>query len=113
MQQLLVLLHIFICAFLIVLVLMQHGKGADMGAAFGSGSSNTMFGSAGSLPFMMKLTAIVAALFFITSLSLSYLVAHKVSVQKTNGNSRVDVQIPVSEKPAPAPENKTPVTPEG
>ena len=111
MQTLIILSHVFICAFLIVLVLMQHGKGADMGAAFGSGGANTMFGSAGSLPFMMKLTGIIAALFFVTSLSLTYLVAHKASVQKANGISRVAVPSPVSEKPAP--EKKTPVTPGG
>lgn len=61
---------------IIALVLMQHGRGADAGASFGSGASNTMFGSAGSLPFLMKLTAVLAGIFFATSISLSYLAAH-------------------------------------
>jgi preprotein translocase subunit SecG len=76
MQQLLLLVHVLISLILIVLVLLQQGKGADAGAAFGSGASQTVFGSQGSGSFMLKLTSIVAALFFITSLSLGYLVAH-------------------------------------
>ena len=58
---------------IIALVLVQHGKGADAGAAFGSGSANTMFGSQGPVPFLMKLTALFALIFFVTSISLSYL----------------------------------------
>ena len=108
MQQLLVLLHIIVCGFLIVLVLMQHGKGADMGAAFGSGGSNTMFGSQGSLPFMMKLTGIVAAIFFTTSLSLSYFVSSKV---KAPANSPVS-QITAPTVPAEKQKPKGPVTPD-
>ena|SRR3990167_10436313 len=76
MQQLILILHVLVAMAIIALVLMQHGRGADVGAAFGSGASNTMFGSAGSLPFLMKVTAICAAIFFITSLSLSYMAAH-------------------------------------
>lgn len=75
MQQLILIIHILIAITIIALVLMQHGRGADVGASFGSGSSNTMFGSAGALPFLMKLTVICAALFFITSMSLTYLAA--------------------------------------
>lgn len=81
---------------------MQHGKGADMGAAFGSGGANTMFGSQGSMPFMMKLTGIVAALFFITSLSLSYLVAYQT---KAHG------PIPLSPLEQQAPDKSGPETP--
>ena len=58
---------------IIVLVLMQQGKGADMGAAFGSGSSGSVFGASGSGNFLSRTTAIAATLFFITSLSLTYL----------------------------------------
>ncbi|WP_434630229.1 preprotein translocase subunit SecG [Chromobacterium sp. CV08] len=58
---------------IIVLVLMQHGKGADMGAAFGSGSSGSLFGASGSANFLSRTTAIAAAVFFATSLSLVYL----------------------------------------
>ena len=65
--------HVIIAVTIIVLVLMQQGKGADMGAAFVSGSSGSVFGAGGSGNFLSRTTAIVATLFFITSLSLTYL----------------------------------------
>ena len=68
--------HVIIAVSIIVLVLMQQGKGADMGAAFGSGSSGSVFGASGSGNFLSRTTAIVAALFFITSLSLTYLASN-------------------------------------
>ena len=73
MQQLILVIHVLAAVAIIALVLMQHGRGADVGASFGSGSSNTMFGSSGSMPFLMKVTAACAAVFFVTSLSLNYL----------------------------------------
>ncbi len=78
MQQLILILHVLIAITLIVLVLVQHGKGADAGAAFGSGASNTMFGSAGSTPFLVKITALLAAVFFASSMTLTYLAAKQV-----------------------------------
>jgi preprotein translocase subunit SecG len=66
------LIHMLICTSIIALVLLQQGKGADVGAAFGSGSSNTIFGSRGPASFLFKLTAILVALFFVTSVSLTY-----------------------------------------
>ena len=77
MQELLFIIHVFTVVALIGLVLMQQGKGADMGAAFGSGASNTMFGSSGSVSFFTKLTALVALIFFISSVSLGVMVAKK------------------------------------
>jgi len=65
--------HVVIAALMIGLILIQHGKGADAGAAFGSGASGTVFGSKGSGSFLTRSTAILATLFFITSLSLAYL----------------------------------------
>ncbi|MGH8501737.1 MAG: preprotein translocase subunit SecG [Gammaproteobacteria bacterium] len=62
---------------LIVLVLLQHGKGADAGAAFGSGASATVFGSRGSASFLTRSTAVFATLFFINSLGLAYIVSHR------------------------------------
>lgn len=73
MQALILIIHVLACITIVALVLMQHGRGADVGASFGSGASTTMFGSAGSVPFLMKVTAICAALFFTTSISLSYI----------------------------------------
>ena len=72
MFSLILLLHFLICIGIIALVLLQQGKGADMGAAFGSGSSNTIFGSRGPASFLFKLTAFLVFLFFITSVSLTY-----------------------------------------
>jgi len=65
--------HVLIAVAIIALILLQQGKGADAGAAFGSGASGTVFGSRGSASFMSRATAILATLFFITSLSLAYL----------------------------------------
>jgi len=73
--------HVLTAVVLIGLVLMQHGKGADMGAAFGTGSAGSLFGSSGSANFLSRSTAVAATLFFITSLSLTYFNAHPVQQQ--------------------------------
>jgi len=62
---------------IIFLVLLQHGKGADMGAAFGSGSSGSLFGATGSANFLSRTTAALAVVFFLTSLGLAYVATHK------------------------------------
>jgi len=83
MDTLIVIVHIIVAVALIALVLVQHGKGADMGAAFGSGASATVFGSRGSGSFLTRTTGILAAVFFLTSLGLAYLsgrAVHKESV---------------------------------
>jgi preprotein translocase subunit SecG len=69
--------HVIVGLAVIGLVLMQHGKGADMGAAFGSGSSGSLFGSSGSANFMSRTTAVLATVFFLTSLGLSYIASSK------------------------------------
>ncbi len=74
---LLLTLHIFVGLIIIGLVLIQHGKGADMGAAFGGGSSGSLFGSSGSANFMSRTTAVLATIFFLTSLGLSYLATNR------------------------------------
>jgi preprotein translocase subunit SecG len=74
----LIILHILICLVLILIVLLQAGKGADMGAAFG-GSSQTVFGSSGAGTFLGKMTAGVAILFMLTSLALTYTASHRSS----------------------------------
>ena len=75
MYQLLLILHVLVAITVIGLVLLQHGKGADIGAAFGSGASNTVFGSQGTGSFLFKLTGGLVLTFFATSLLLSSLVA--------------------------------------
>jgi preprotein translocase subunit SecG len=73
---LITILHVFVCIILILVVLLQAGKGANMGAAFG-GSSQTVFGSSGAGTFLGKMTTIVAAVFMLTSLTLSYFSVYK------------------------------------
>jgi preprotein translocase subunit SecG len=68
--------HVVTAVILIGLVLIQHGKGADMGAAFGTGSAGSLFGSSGSANFLSRSTAVAASVFFLTSLSLTYIYAH-------------------------------------
>jgi preprotein translocase subunit SecG len=75
MQALLLIIHVLVAVALVALVLLQHGKGADMGAAFGSGASSTMFGSQGATPFLVKVTGVIAFIFFCTSLALNYWVS--------------------------------------
>lgn len=69
--------HLLVGITLIGLVLIQHGKGADMGAAFGSGASGSLFGASGSANFMSRTTAVFAAVFFATSLSLTYMASNR------------------------------------
>ncbi|MEY3201148.1 MAG: hypothetical protein RIR70_698 [Pseudomonadota bacterium] len=64
--------HVLVGIGIIGLVLLQHGKGADMGAAFGSGTSGSLFGASGSANFLSRTTAVLATIFFVTSLGLSY-----------------------------------------
>jgi preprotein translocase subunit SecG len=75
--------HILVAIGIVGLVLMQHGKGADMGAAFGGGASGSLFGASGSANFLSRTTAVLAAVFFVTSLSLAYMASNK---PKTTGS---------------------------
>jgi len=74
-----VILHVVVCIALIMIVLLQTGKGADMGAAFGGGSSQTLFGSTGASTFLSKATTAAAIVFMITSLILAYMSGNKTS----------------------------------
>lgn len=73
LQTIITVCHVLLAAALIALVLFQRGKGAEAGAAFGAGASGTVFGSKGSASFLTRTTGVLAALFFVTSLSLAYL----------------------------------------
>lgn len=75
MVTLLIVIHVIVCLFLIVIVLLQHGKGADIGATFG-GSSQTLFGTEGPLPLLNKITTFAAVVFMLTSVSLAYFSSH-------------------------------------
>jgi preprotein translocase subunit SecG len=100
LETLIWVVHVLSAITVIVLVLLQHGKGADMGAAFGSGSSGSLFGASGSANFLSRMTGALAAVFFITSLGLTYLSSHR-----TESGGVMDKALPVqSSKPVePAP----------
>lgn len=76
MDTLLIIVHVLVCFFLVGIVLLQHGKGADIGASFG-GSSQSLFGTEGPVPLLNKITTAVAVIFMITSVSLAYISAHR------------------------------------
>ena len=88
-------IHVLVALAIIGLVLMQHGKGADMGAAFGSGASGSLFGATGSANFLSRATGILAAVFFVTSLTLAYVASNK---PKTSGSVMQETvqSVPVS-----------------
>jgi preprotein translocase subunit SecG len=94
----LTVVHILLTVSLIGLVLIQRGKGADIGAAFGSGASNTMFGSQGSASFLTRTTAVVATLFFVTSMSLTYMASQHIERKSVTEVEQVTA-------PAAAPES--------
>ena len=99
------LVHVLAALGIVGLVLVQHGKGADMGAAFGSGASGSLFGSAGSANFLSRTTAVLAAVFFVTSLSLAFIASNK---PKTTGSVMQNaVQSQSLSTPAPAGVDKT------
>ncbi|RIX45212.1 MAG: preprotein translocase subunit SecG [Rhodocyclales bacterium GT-UBC] len=92
--------HILVALVIIGLVLVQHGKGADMGAAFGSGASGSLFGASGSANFLSRMTGILAAVFFVTSLTLAYVASNK---PKTTGSVMQEtLQSQAVSQPAPA-----------
>ena len=117
MHTLLIMLHVLVCFILILIVLLQAGKGADMGAAFG-GSSQTVFGSSGAGTFLGKMTAGVAILFMLTSLALTYTASHRSSSLMDRSKRPVTGQaLPITKPdaaklPAPGPNAaKLPVIP--
>lgn len=82
MYQFILMIHVFIAVFIIALVLVQQGKGATMGAAFGAGASQTIFGSRGSGSFLFRVTVGLAFVFFATSIALNYM-ATRATKQQT------------------------------
>jgi preprotein translocase subunit SecG len=95
MQPILLVLHVLVAVALIALVLLQHGKGADVGAAFGSGASGTIFGARGSASFLSRTTAALAALFFANSLALAYLASEREVPTSVIERFQPSVPIPV------------------
>ena len=110
MQTAVLVLHVLTAISIVVLVLVQHGKGADMGAAFGSGSAGSLFGSAGASNFLSRATGILAAVFFVTSLGLTYFS----TVPSKSGGVTSGIEAPAPKKDAPpaAPAPSAPAAPE-
>ncbi len=96
MQTILIIVHVIVCLFLIGIVLLQHGKGADIGATFG-GSSQSLFGTEGPLPLLNKITTFAAVVFMVTSISLAY-----ISSKSGSGSvmSSLTSEQPAAEQPA-------------
>jgi len=117
MQTILTVLQLFLSLGLIGLVLIQHGRGADAGAAFGSGASSTVFGSRGSGSFLSRSTAVLAALFFLTSMALAYYAAQGGKpAGLMDGVDPVEVQgaLPAEAQPVPVqPPSEVPSVPLG
>ena len=99
MTTILIVLHVVVCFFLISIVLLQHGKGADIGATFG-GSNQSLFGTEGPLPLLNKISTLAAIIFMGTSVSLAY-----ISANKSTGS--VMSNLPAQEQAAPASSQST------
>lgn len=96
MTTLLIIIHILVALFLIGIVLLQHGKGADVGATFG-GSSQSLFGTEGPVPLLNKITTLAAIVFMGTSISLAY-----ISANQSTGTVMSDLPVQQATVPAPA-----------
>ena len=95
MYQFILLIHVFFAVFVVALVFVQQGKGATMGAAFGSGASQTVFGSRGSGSFLFRVTMGCMVVFFVTSITLNYL-----AVRASKQGQVITVPAPVQQAPA-------------
>lgn len=120
METALLVIHILVAIGIVGLVLIQHGKGADAGAAFGAGAaggaSGSVFGSQGSTNFLSRSTAMLATVFFLTSLSLAYLAknveAEKSLMERAQEETPVEQVQPATDTDAPVvPESDAPVVP--
>jgi len=102
MDLVVLILHVIAAAGIIGLVLVQHGKGADVGAAFGSGSAGSVFGSAGSANFLSRMTAGLALVFFMTSIGLSFLNSRKSAGKGVMANQPAATQSATDKAPGAA-----------
>lgn len=115
MQTIIIIVHVIAAIAIVGLVLLQQGKGADAGASFGAGASQTVFGASGSGNFLVRATTISAVIFFVTSLSLAIFAKNQAGTGTTSGlpivneeileeatSSQSDLPILVEEEPTPA-----------
>lgn len=115
LETVVIVVHLLMALAVIGLVLIQQGKGADAGASFGAGASNTVFGSQGSATFLSRITGILAAVFFITSLGLAYFAKDKADMLDQVGlpdPAVLEVQKPAAVEDVPLPEVERPAVDE-
>ena len=111
MYALIITVHVIVCFALIGIVLLQQGKGADMGAVFG-GSSQTLFGSSGATTFLGKMTALAAGIFMLTSLGLTYHATNRYKSSVMPSQQEATAPAPEQQAvPAPAPAEQAAPTP--
>lgn len=103
MAILIIAVHVFVCLALILIVLLQTGKGADMGAAFGGGGGQALFGSSGATTFLGKATTVMAIIFMLTSLVLAYRSGHtpNTSIMKDLAPAVQEVVVDPAKEEAP------------
>jgi len=111
LQTLLYVLQVLVAVTLIGFILIQHGKGADAGAAFGSGASATVFGASGSGNFMTRATTILAIVFLANSLSLAYIATQRTRKVTSLMEQAAKVTAPVVPASTPAPADQSPAVP--
>ncbi|HEX9810692.1 MAG TPA: preprotein translocase subunit SecG [Burkholderiales bacterium] len=112
MREIIVVVDILAAVGLVALVLLQQGKGADMGAAFGSGASQTLFGSRGTANFLTRTTAVLALVFFVANLVLAYLATAPVAPGSVATQTSAPVSTPALEVPTPPAAPAIPATPQ-
>lgn len=117
LQDIVLVLHVLAAISIIAVVMLQHGKGADMGAGFGAGASATVFGASGSGNFLTKTTTVAATIFFVTSFSLAYFAKERAADASQVGMPTATVQqapvqgdevnpaLPMAEEEMPQPES--------
>ena len=109
-MNVMVVSHVLVALAIIGLVLLQHGKGADMGSGFGGGASSSLFGATGSANFLSRITAVLATIFFVLSLALAYVATKQRPVEGGGVMDRVREQ-PAQQDKKPAAEEAKPKPP--
>lgn len=117
MQTIFLVLHILIALSLVTLILLQQGQGSAAGTGFGGGASSTVFGSRGSATFLSRVTAVLATVFFLTSLTLAYFATQRqepASVVERSGPEPIELSVPAPEpvRDVPAPAEDVPRAPQ-
>lgn len=112
MANVLLAIHVLAAVAIVVLVLLQQGKGADMGAAFGGGGSQTVFGSQGSANFLSRATALLAAVFFFTSISLAYIYGQSTETQSVTDQVLQETEGPQNPQTGAADPDQPPAAPD-